>query len=639
MNDWIEQELAEIAARGESRRLETWPALGPYLERAGQRILNLAGNDYLGLTAHRAVREAAAHAARDIGTGATASRLLAGTSTLHQQLEEKLAAWKGHPTALLFSSGYLAALGIIPLLAGRDDLIVADRLCHACLLDAARLSGATLVRFHHNDLDDAKRRLQKRAEHSRCLLVTESIFSMDGDRAPIRKLLDLAKEHDAYLLVDEAHALGVAGPRGAGFTADLPEAAQHLVTLGTLGKSLGAAGGFITAPVKLRELMINRARTFIFDTALPPPIVAAALAALNEIHAHPEWVDTLRIKSDRFRARLQHAGLDTLQSQSHIVPVRIGDNEKSVAVAAQLKTKHILVGAIRPPTVPPGTARLRLSISLAHEDHDLDTAADALIETISLTPGSTRAPRVPRGAPAAQFCPPGREGAANRTRGRVRSPIHDLSDKIKAHLFPGWAFPESALRPISDALGLDLVNESDADVWIAWSLGGLHALSRRDAAASRALVLISSTARFCADGTAWPGLPAANLRALQRQLARAPEAALRGFHRLCSEFAPDALIESRANESLTMSLEDGLRELAEIDVRSSLGAIDQPVLVLHGTRDRVIPVEAARAVAARIPNARLREHPDAGHDLPIAHCDWVVDRIGKFLQETADKRR
>lgn len=385
MNGWIEKELAEIAARGETRRLESWNSTGAYLERDGKRVLNLSGNDYLGLTANPQVRAAAIAAIQDVGTGATASRLLAGTSGLHQQLESELADWKGHPAAVLFSSGYLAALGIIPLLAERKDLILADRLSHACLLDGARLSGATLLRFQHNDLEDARKRLEKRGDYARCLIVTESLFSMDGDQAPIREWLALAEAFDSFLLVDEAHALGVAGPRGAGFTADAPEAATRLVTLGAMGKSLGTAGGFITGSAPLRELIINRARTFVFDTALPPPTVAATRAAVQEIRAHPEWAPALTKKAERFRQILRAAGLDTLQSQSHIVPVMIGGNEKAVRVATRLKEQQILAAAIRPPTVPQGTARLRLSLSLAHDDRDLDAAATAIIEACRST--------------------------------------------------------------------------------------------------------------------------------------------------------------------------------------------------------------------------------------------------------------
>lgn len=382
MNEWIEAELAAIDARGERRRLDAWPAPGPYLNANGQRLLNLAGNDYLGLTAHPDVRAAAAAAAHEVAPGSTASRLLAGTTYGHAHLEACLAEWKGHPAALLFSSGYLAALGLVPLLADRGDLILADRLCHACLLDAARLSGARLLRFRHNDVDDVKARLTTRAAYRRCLLITESIFSMDGDFGPWRELLDLALAHDAILLVDEAHAVGVAGPRAAGFTADEPESAEHLVTLGTLGKALASAGGFVTGSAQLRELMINRARTFIFDTALAPPSVAAAVSAVELARKHSMWSEQLAAKAARMRGRLADAGLNTLTSQSHIIPVRIGDNLKTMAIAQQLRQEGILVAAIRPPTVPSGTARLRLSVSLAHAEQDLDRAVEILARAV-----------------------------------------------------------------------------------------------------------------------------------------------------------------------------------------------------------------------------------------------------------------
>lgn len=386
MPRWIEEALNQVEARHELRSLTTWPAPGPYLECDGKRYVNLASNDYLGLTTDRAVREAAARAALELGTGATASRLLAGTCQLHDDVEAALADWKGHPAALLFSSGYLAAQGIIPVVVGRGDWIVADRLSHASLLDAARLSGAKLVRFRHNDVADAARHVAARAKDRRCLLVTESVFSMDGDLAPVTDLLELARTSDSLLLVDEAHATGVCGPRAAGLTSDRPEAANVLVTLGTLGKSLASAGGFITCSRHLRQLLVNRARTFLFDTALPPPTLAAALAAVHRIRSCPEWCGRLHAKSTRLRERLEAAGLDTMESRSPILPVRIGDNATAVACATRLKAQGILVAAIRPPTVPPGTARLRLSVSLAHADEDLERAAEAIIDIVGTTP-------------------------------------------------------------------------------------------------------------------------------------------------------------------------------------------------------------------------------------------------------------
>lgn len=381
MSNWIDNELAAIATRGETRRMDVWAAPGPHLQDGTTHLVNLAGNDYLGLTMHPLVREAAARAAREVGPSSTASRLLAGTVRLHADLEAQLAAWKGHPSALLFSSGYLAALGVVTVLAGREDLIVADRLSHACLLDAARLSGAKLQRYKHNDLDDARRLLAHRSNYRRCLLITESIFSMDGDQAPVRDLLQLAGDHESMLLVDEAHALGAAGPRGAGLTADLAMDSTQLITLGTLGKSLASAGGFVTCSIPLRELLINRARSFIFDTALPPPAVAAAQAALSLLQDHPDWPASLQQRASDFSAALRSAGLRVMDGASHIVPIMIGESERAVQMACALRTRGLLVGAIRPPTVPPHTARLRLSVSLAHSAHELADAAH-LIQSV-----------------------------------------------------------------------------------------------------------------------------------------------------------------------------------------------------------------------------------------------------------------
>lgn len=378
---WIHDELDALKAAGLERRLVTWDRPGPWVEQGGRRLLNLASNDYLGLGVHPAVREAAARTARDEGVGAAASRLLAGSFRPHAELEDRLAAWKGHPSALLFSSGYLAALGVVGALVGRGDLILADRLSHACLLDAARLSEARLQRFAHNDTADLARLLAKRGEFRRCLIITESLFSMDGDTPPLADLLRLAARHDAALLVDEAHALGVLGPRGAGTTADLPEAATHLVALGTLGKSLASAGGFVTGPAPLRDLLIHRARAFIFDTAPTLPAVAAATAALGLLEQNPDWPATLRARSASFANAL---GLPA--PAGPILPVVLGSNERALAVGAALREAGLLTGVVRPPTVPPGTARLRLSVRLDHDPADLARAAQAICTALEAAP-------------------------------------------------------------------------------------------------------------------------------------------------------------------------------------------------------------------------------------------------------------
>lgn len=384
-DSWITPALAEIRGRHEERQLAPLPAAGPHVTLDGKPFLNLASNDYLGLAGHARLVEAAAAAARAFGTGATASRLIVGTHELHRDLETELAAFKQFPAALTFGSGYLASIGCLPVLAGRNDLVLADRLAHACLLDGARLSGSTLKRFQHNDLDHLAALLQSRKPGARCLIVTESVFSMDGDLAPLPDLAALAQSNDAMLLVDDAHATGVFGPSGAGLSS-APDLRPHVtVSIGTFSKALGGYGGFVAVREDLKALLINRGRSFIFSTALPPPVVAAARAALAEVRAHPAWGPALQARAAHFRSRLKAEGLDTMGSESQIVPVAIGDNEATVRAGQRLRERGILAGAVRPPTVPPGTARLRLSVSLAHTEAELNEAARTIAQVVSET--------------------------------------------------------------------------------------------------------------------------------------------------------------------------------------------------------------------------------------------------------------
>lgn len=381
-DSWIPSTLSALRGRHEERTLQPLPATGPYTTIEGRPMLNLASNDYLGLAHHPDLARAAAASAQQLGTGATASRLVTGDLTLHHQVELELAQLKQCPAALLFGSGYLTSIGVVPALMGRHDLVLADRLAHACLLDGAHLSGAQLRRFRHNDLQHAADLLAQRPAGSRCLIVTESVFSMDGDLAPLSGLARLAADNDAMLLVDEAHATGVFGPAGGGLTC-APDVRPHVtVAMGTLSKALGGYGGYAAGSETLCTLLLNRARSFVFSTALPPTVVAPALAALRLLRDDPELGARLLAKAAHVRARLREAGLDTLQSESQIVPVMLGTNERTMEIAARLRQQGILVGAIRPPTVPPGTARLRLSISAAHTEDDLARAADAIIQAI-----------------------------------------------------------------------------------------------------------------------------------------------------------------------------------------------------------------------------------------------------------------
>ena len=371
---WIEDELAGMRDRHLLRTLSPLPAVGGKIEIAGKPWLNFASNDYLDLSQHPLVIEAAREALAKFGTGATASRLVAGTLDLHEQLEQKLAAHKGHPASLIFGSGYLANIGIITALASDGDLILADKIVHASILDAAKLSGAKLLRFRHNDVEHLRALATHAKDFRRALVVTESVFSMDGDLAPLADIAIIARETGAMMMVDEAHSTGVFPAHGLENKINL--------SMFTMSKALGGYGGGVACSTVMRNWLINRARSFIYTTALPPSVIAASIAAVDLLDEHPNWGAELLRRAATFRAALKSHGLDTLNSASQIVPVLIGDNEKTVAVAKRLREKQILVAAIRPPTVPSGTARLRLSLTLAHSDADLENAAAAIAEAV-----------------------------------------------------------------------------------------------------------------------------------------------------------------------------------------------------------------------------------------------------------------
>jgi 8-amino-7-oxononanoate synthase len=347
---------------------------------AGRPVTAFCSNDYLGLAAHPALAEAAAAAARQEGSGASASRLVSGDLPSHRALEEALAAFVGAPSALLFPSGYQTNIGVLTALAGAEDLIVSDALNHASIIDGCRLSRARVAVYPHADAVAAERLLQTSGPCRRRFLVTESIFSMDGDAAPLARLAEVAARADAILVVDEAHAVGVVGPGGRGLCAAAGVVPDVLV--GTLGKAFGASGGFVAGVPSLRDILVNRARSFIYTTALAPPAAAAALAALRIIAA-PEG-DGLRAavgaRRDQLAGDLRRAGLITATPLGAILPVVLGSDARALATAAALAAQGFFIPAIRPPTVPAGTARLRVTVSAAHAAADLSALARALEE-------------------------------------------------------------------------------------------------------------------------------------------------------------------------------------------------------------------------------------------------------------------
>lgn len=380
---WIRTRLEEARSRGLERNARVYPECGGKITLDGQELLNFSSNDYLNLGRHPHVVDRARQALEHYGTGSGGSRLVTGTLPIHEELEARLAAEKGYPAALLFGAGYLANAGTIPVLAGRDDIILADKLVHASMIDACQLSGAKLLRFAHNDPAALEERLRTLTAHTgRKLILTESVFSMDGDLAPLREIAALADQYGAMLMVDEAHATGIFGPHGAGLIREYGLEKSVTVSMGTLSKACGGYGGYVACSADLRKLLLQSARAFIFTTAPPPAVIGAALGALDVLEASPNLGPCLQANAAYFRDLLQAAGLNTLQSASQIIPVVIGSNEQALAVSQRLRERGLLAAAIRPPTVPAGTARLRLSVTLAHTLDDLDTAARQIIEAV-----------------------------------------------------------------------------------------------------------------------------------------------------------------------------------------------------------------------------------------------------------------
>ncbi|NLB60175.1 MAG: 8-amino-7-oxononanoate synthase, partial [Lentisphaerae bacterium] len=334
---WCAAELQRLRAQGLERQLREYPGVGGKIRLPARSLLNFSSNDYLGLARHPEVLAAASAALERWGAGSGASRLLAGHLECHAALEQQLAVYKGYPAALVFGSGYLANLGIISALLQRQDWIVVDRLAHASILDAAVMSRAVLRRFQHNDAMHLDTVLAGKPAAAKGLVVTEAVFSMDGDLAPLADLAAVAGRHGAMLLVDEAHATGIFGAQGAGLVraAGLEDAVP--LAMGTLSKALGGYGGFVACSEPLRHFLINKARSFIYSTSLPPPVIGAALGALQHLTTHPDLGALLLARAAVFRTKLRQAGLDTGASASQIIPLLVGDNQKTLQWSQRLR--------------------------------------------------------------------------------------------------------------------------------------------------------------------------------------------------------------------------------------------------------------------------------------------------------------
>jgi 8-amino-7-oxononanoate synthase len=400
----IEERLAELERLGLHRRLRLVSGpQGPRVLLDGKPVLLLCSNNYLGLADHPRVREAAADAAMRWGVGAGASRLVSGTMTIHRRLEERLAAWEGSEACLLFGSGYLANIGTIGALAGAGDTVFSDELNHASIVDGCRLSRAEVVVYRHLDAEHLAWSLRRHggdgrhgSDGRRRLIVTDSVFSMDGDIAPLAEIVELAKQYGARVMVDEAHATGALGPGGRGAIAQAGLDGEVDVVVGTLGKALGSYGAYVCASEEMVRYLINTARSLIFSTAPGPPAVAGALAALELLQERPHRVERLRSAARTLRRALALEGFPVAEQEMQIVPLLVGDEHAAMRLCKEALERGVFAQAIRPPTVPAGTSRLRLTTMASHTAEELKLAARVLGEAaraIGLDP-ATMGPRV-----------------------------------------------------------------------------------------------------------------------------------------------------------------------------------------------------------------------------------------------------
>jgi 8-amino-7-oxononanoate synthase len=377
----IEQRLAELQRLGLERRLRMVSGpQGPRVLLDGEPVLLLCSNNYLGLADHPKVRAAAADAAMRWGAGAGASRLVSGTMTIHRRLEERLAAFEGSEACVLFGSGYLANLGVIGALAGPGDTIFSDELNHASIVDGCRVSRAEVIVYRHLNHDHLESQLRRHGGEGRRLIVTDSVFSMDGDVAPLAEIVDLARGHDARVVVDEAHATGALGRGGRGAVATAGLEGEIDAIVGTLGKALGSYGAYVCASEEMLRYLINTARPLIFSTAPSPPSAAGALAALELLEERPHKVARLRGAARTLRGALAREGFGVEESDMHIVPLVVGAGDDAMRLCQAALARGVFAQAIRPPTVPAGTSRLRLTVMASHTASELKLAARTLAE-------------------------------------------------------------------------------------------------------------------------------------------------------------------------------------------------------------------------------------------------------------------
>jgi 8-amino-7-oxononanoate synthase len=608
----IRNTLDTLQQRGLRRQLQVSRAGdGPRLQQDGKALLSFASNDYLGLKQDPRLLTAFKRAADRYGVGAGAAHLLGGHSAEHAELERELADWLGRPGIVLFASGYQAALGTMAAVLGRHDRVLQDRLNHACLLDGGVLSRARLQRYPHQDLDALAALLAADPERA-SLIVSDSVFSMDGDCAQVPELAALARDSQSWLMLDEAHALGVLGPDGAGLAASAQlDCVAVPIVLGTLGKAFGTAGAFIAGSCELREFLINRARSFVYSTALPAAIAAATREALRIVRGEQWRRDHLVDLIVQLRSGLADLGYPLADSITPIQPVLLGTVSAAVAASAALREAGFVVPAIRPPTVPEGSARLRISLSAAHSARDVE-ALLAAFEQLR--------PRIQSAAARAPLHleKHGETGPSIillHGWGLHGGIFQTLVEQLKAQAqvwvvdLPGHGHSRNSSLPLDlNAVIAAIIAVVPQAHWFGWSLGGLFALHAALAApeAVQSLTMCAATPCFVANEHWSHGMPLQVFESFAGDLEDDWQGTLERFLALETLGSEQPITELHELKQIAatrsaphpQALKTGLRLLAERDLSTRLGELRMPCLWLGGRRDRVVSAAALTAAAS-----------------------------------------
>jgi len=585
------------------------------IEIGGREYINFSSNDYLSLAAHPDIVSAAKNGLKD-AVGSSSSRLMTGSFRLHHLLEKRIADLKNKPAALVFNSGYQANVGIISALFGKGDVIFSDRLNHASIVDGILLSGAKLFRFQHNDPDHLEELLKKeRRNFKDALIVTETLFSMDGDKAPLKKFVQLKREHDSLLMVDEAHATGIFGEKGAGKVEEAGVSEDVDIIMGTFSKALGSFGAYAAVSRKIKDYLINTCRSFIYSTALPQSIIAANLAAIDIIEREAFRRDKLLEKAEYFRGRLKEKGVRA-GGDSQIVPIIIGDAQETVRISDELKKKSFWTTPVRPPTVPEGGSRLRISLSYGHSREDLDK----FVESISEVMGSKNK------IETAVHCRPPATGFKYVNRQK-----EDL-----AVLIPGWAtdghifgpldlgydylIPEEMLtEDFHEALYGHLKKSGRKTTLIGWSMGGhlaAHFMARYPDAVERT-VLISVKEKYSKS----------DIDLIKGYLMRNKNAYLTSFYKKCFEgqsFSEKEWFEDNLLDAYLKKTDLDLL-ISQLDFLQNnpfpieeLRSHENKLVFVHGRNDAIVSCQNASSLARNFTKASFALIDKTGH-VPFLH--------------------